>query len=192
MKHVELLWCKDCRKFVEAEGKLDRQGLSNICLECGAIVDVIPYSEVENTVYDNSTKIPSDKVLLKWWDSQPRGIYTCSICGREDINSYVQPQHPGYMKGVEGIALCGDCINEIHKKRDEQRKRDLDAMPRCEVPGCNKRGTWRIGGHTLLCGWHLKNYKEQHNKATAQAGGFGLFVTFDYSKQQILEMAVME
>ncbi len=182
----ELLWCKSCRKFVKVDGKLNRQGLSNTCLKCGATVDVVPYSEVEKAM-SNNVKIPSDKTVLKWWDEQPEGIYTCSMCGKEGVGSIVQPQHPGYMRGVEGIVLCGECINEIHQRNKEQRKRDLDAMPRCEVPGCNRRGTWRVSGHTLLCGWHLKAYR-----SAAQAEGFGVLVDPDYSKAQILEMAVMK
>lgn len=54
----DILWCKNCRKFARVEGELNRQGLSNVCVECGANVDVIPYSEVKNTAYDGSIKVP--------------------------------------------------------------------------------------------------------------------------------------
>lgn len=184
MDSREIRWCDNCKKFVIIEGKLDRQGLSNVCLECGAIVNVVPYSKIEQT-QSNNTKIPSDKTVLRWWDEQPKGVYTCSMCGREDFGSIVQPQHPGFMRGVEGIALCGNCVYKIHEQNKTQHKKDLGTLPRCEVPGCNKRGTWRVGGHTLLCGWHLKNYK-----ANASTEELGIFTNLDYSKKQILEMAV--
>ena len=53
----EILWCNNCKKFTEAEGKLDSQGLSNVCLVCGFPVDVIPYSKVENAVYETILKL---------------------------------------------------------------------------------------------------------------------------------------
>lgn len=53
----DILWCKNCRKFARVEGELNRQGLSNVCVECGANVDVIPYSEVKNTAYDGSITV---------------------------------------------------------------------------------------------------------------------------------------
>ena len=188
----EILWCNNCKKFTEAEGKLDSQGLSNVCLVCGFPVDVIPYSLVEEIVYNNNIKVPADKTLLKWWDQQPKGIYTCSDCGREDREYYIQPQHPAFTKGIEGIALCGDCINKHNEQQRKERKKELDLLPRCEVPGCKRRGTWRVAGHTLLCGWHLKNVQKQHNKAMANAGILGALCFDGYYKHQILEMAVMK
>ncbi len=185
----KVLWCKNCKKYVETKHEPNKQVFA--CVECGAKVEVIPYSVVENTVYDSSMKVPSDKKLLKWWDEQPRGIYTCSDCGRKDTNSYIQPQHPAYAKGVEGICLCGNCINEHNEKSRKQRKKVLDEMARCEVPGCKHRGTWKVQG-TLLCGWHLKRFKKQHNKTMAGAGMLGMFTTVEYYKHQILEMATMK
>jgi len=192
MDYPEILWCKSCCKFVAVDGKLDRQGLKTVCIECGTEVDVVPYSEVEDAVYDSSIKIPSDKILLKWWDSQPKGIYTCSDCGREDREYLIQPQHPAFTKGIEGIALCGDCINRHNEQQRKERKKELDSLPRCEVPGCERRGTWKVAGHTLLCGWHLKNVKRQHEKAIGQAGILGALCFDGYYKHQILEMAVMK
>ena len=192
MDLLDILWCKNCRKFARVEGELNRQGLSNVCVECGANVDVIPYSEVKNTAYDGSIKVPSDKVWLKWMDSQPKGIYTCSGCGKEDREYLVQPQHPAFVNGIEGIALCNNCVAEHARQRREQRKKEIDAMPRCEVPGCKHRGTWAVAGHTMLCGWHLRNVQKLHRKTMAQMGFWGVLCFEGYSKSEILRMAVMK
>lgn len=39
MDYPEILWCKSCCKFVAVDGKLDRQGLKTVCIECGTEVD---------------------------------------------------------------------------------------------------------------------------------------------------------
>ena len=55
------------------------------------------------------------------------------------------------------------------------RKAQLDAMPRCEVPGCKRRGTARWGwgnNRALLCGRHGKRAEREFNRN--HAGAFWL------------------
>lgn len=51
-----------------------------------------------------------------------------------------------------------------------ERKAQLDALPRCEVPGCGRRGTWRCGDYgprVLLCGRHRRAAATEYHRAHA-------------------------
>lgn len=106
----------------------------------------------------------TDKQLLRFWESQPGGPYTCTGCGRVGGKAYVQPQ-------PSGGALCGNCISAHNQRGRASRKAELAALPRCSVPGCTRRGTWRWAGR-LFCGRHLKQARAKH---AASRGIFGLF-----------------
>ncbi|MEW5934130.1 MAG: hypothetical protein AB1816_11160 [Bacillota bacterium] len=92
--------------------------------------------------------------------------YTCKRCGQVGQGYYVQPQPPW----TGGGALCSDCITEINRQIREERKRQLAAMPRCEVPGCKRRATHCHNG-TGLCGQHFWRANET---VLAKMGGFAL------------------
>ena len=98
--------------------------------------------------------------------------YTCRECGKVGPGHYVQPQPPW----AGGGALCADCINAINRRHREERRKQLAAMPRCEVPGCRARATHYHNG-TGLCGRH---WKRASNAITAemlaQTGGVPLWI----------------
>lgn len=128
------------------------------------------------------TKEPTNRELLSWWDRQPRGQHTCSDCGKIDDAAYVQPQHPFYAQGREGMALCGDCIGAHHRAAAAKRKAQLAAEPRCEVGGCKRRGAVRARG-ALLCKAHFE-------RAQNRLQGFGIFgMAFDANRDAVLSLA---
>lgn len=134
---------------------------------------------------------PSSKQLVKWWDAQPDGLYTCTGCGVVRDKAYVQPQHPAWHNGQDGVALCGDCIGLRQKASAAARKSELAAMDRCEVPGCRARGTWRHNG-TLVCGRHLNRAKQNvFRAASASPAGqcLGLFTTIRLNRAQLIDAA---
>lgn len=134
---------------------------------------------------------PTDKALTRWWDEQPEGNYTCSGCGRTDDKTYVQPQHPFYANGREDTALCGDCLNDANAALRAARKAELDAMPRCEIEGCQRRGAQRLVA-VLLCGRHAKRVQEAHHR-NMRENPFSIFApTPDYSRDQLVKMATSQ
>jgi hypothetical protein len=110
------------------------------------------------------------------WDRWAQTIdwtatYTCRECSKAGQGYYVQPQ-PAW---AGGGALCADCINRINRQIREERRRQLAAMPRCEVPGCNRRATIRHNG-TGLCGRHWKRAEAVcMNRLLKQTGGLLMF-----------------
>ena len=85
-------------------------------------------------------------------------ILTCCICGR-NIRRY--PSDCGgdldiWAAYFDGRSWCGPCLASEHAKRKVARKAQLDAMPRCEVPGCKARGAYRLADQRLLCGKHKR------------------------------------
>lgn len=102
----------------------------------------------------------TSKACAEWWDAQP-DAQICSDCGKTGHKAYIQPQWPGFWKHTpeadRPAALCGNCIGLRNELARRNRKRQLDAMPRCEVPACNRRGSWKVGTcGALLCGAHKK------------------------------------
>lgn len=134
---------------------------------------------------------PTDRALIAWYRSQPKGDYTCAWCGKIGPDHYVQPQHPFWAEGRQGIdgkapARCGDCINEAHRQARERRTAQLAAEPRCEIDGCNRRGAWKIAG-ALLCGAHLKAAQREHARIAAPLGILGGLV--DVNRSTVLHWA---
>ena len=135
---------------------------------------------------------PSLKALNTWIRQQPDGDYTCACCGKVGPHYYVQPQHPFWADGKTGLdgkapARCTDCFNEAHRQARTDRKAELAALPRCEVPGCSRRGAWRSRG-VLPCGTHLKNAKNGHARAAMNGGILGA-LTLDFDRTDILRWA---
>ena len=103
-------------------------------------------------------KRPTDRQLAAWFANQPSGDYTCADCGKVASDYYVQPQHPYYAEGHEGIARCSDCIARINQQM---------RLPRCEMPGCQHRGTWKLLGF-VLCGPHKNRAMDRLNHVTTK------------------------
>ena len=80
------------------------------------------------------------------------------------------------------IDACRDCVKaaaELNRvylaEMKRARKAQLDAMPRCKVPGCKYRGTARWGwgnNRALLCGRHGKRAEREFYRN--HAGAFWL------------------
>ena len=123
-------------------------------------------------------KQPTPKQMSDFYMSLPRQQQcTCSECGMTGPSSEVQPQHPFYAGGKVGTAKCVQCISKHNRERRENRKAEMAALPRCEVPGCKRRGNWKAGQEkVLLCGHHLKAAKIAHQKAVNIATGGVLFL----------------
>jgi len=130
---------------------------------------------------------PTTRRLNAWYAAQPRtGDATCTYCGTVGPVAYVQPQHPFYAEGREGVYRCTDCLNAANALRQAARRAQLAAAPRCEVPGCRRRGNWRAAG-VLLCGRHLKTAQREHTRV---AGGFGILGgLMDYDRIDVLRWA---
>ena len=91
--------------------------------------------------------------------------------------------------GGASVRVCNDCWNRSVDVRQAARKAQLDAMPRCEVDGCQRRSTWTVSGGVGLCGWHMRRMKREHNRRMASIGGMGLFMTVNYGREAVLSMA---
>lgn len=137
-------------------------------------------------------KRPGPTALSNWYMEQPAGDYTCTDCGVVGPKHSVQPQHPYYAGGREGVARCTDCRNRITLSHRAKRKEQLDAMPRCSC--CKVRGTYEVGskdGKVLLCGRHLKKVRRRHQMIVAGVGGLGLFLPAErVSRATIIEWAM--
>lgn len=133
-------------------------------------------------------KPPSPRALSVWYAEQPPGPYTCHDCGTTGPRHTVQPQHPFYMEGREGLALCPDCITARNVAARAERKRQLDAEPRCEIPGCTRRGAWKMRG-VLLCGACKARVQRSHLEEMAGAGCLGLFLVPEYDRADVLRLA---
>lgn len=62
---------------------------------------------------------PTEGQLMEWWSDQPEGTYVCG-CGVTGPKTHVQPQHPYFADGLEGVARCADCIAKINRNRRKQ------------------------------------------------------------------------
>ena len=132
---------------------------------------------------------PTSKALSDWDATMYKGEYTCSDCGKTGPYYQVQPQHPYYADGVEGIARCTDCIGAINGTMRDARKAELAAMDRCEVDGCRTRGTFEVASGVLMCGRHLKRAQREHTRRMSGFGGLGLFMTTYHNRESILKLA---
>ncbi len=132
---------------------------------------------------------PSERALSDWYMAQAKGDRTCSDCGKIGPSHYVQPQHPYYAEGREGVSRCSDCINAINVRIKAERKAQLSQEPRCEVDNCKARGTFRVAGPVLMCGRHLKAAQRAHSRAMQSMGGMALFMPVNYNREDVLNMA---
>ena len=77
--------------------------------------------------------------------------YTCHDCGIKGDKNRVCPQRGA----LAGLAFCNPCVVKRNRQWKADRKRQLDAMPRCEF--CNRRGSHKVGcgpNPARLCGYH--------------------------------------
>jgi hypothetical protein len=84
---------------------------------------------------------------------------------------------------------CLDCIRRDMAERQIARKAELDAMPRCEVPTCKRRGIYQVGHYdkVLLCGRHLTKARATNEQQNAPLGFLAMFGTA-ISGKQILKL----
>ena len=130
---------------------------------------------------------PTNRALIAWYATQPQtGDVTCTYCGTVGPVHHIQPQHPFYVEGREGVFRCMACHNAAIAGRRAERKAQLAAEPRCEVAGCRRRGNWRTGG-VLLCGRHMKAAQREHTRIAASSGIFGGLM--DYDRMDLLRWA---
>lgn len=136
---------------------------------------------------ETTNKPPTPAAMSKFWENiTPSQLFTCHDCGRTDRSRFVQPQHPYWMDGREGLALCTNCLNEHKRQQAIERKAQFAAMPRCEC--CTHRATYTSFG-VYLCGRHLNNAKRAHERNAGGMGGMGLFVPVHYTPEEIRQMA---
>jgi hypothetical protein len=77
---------------------------------------------------------------------------SCDRCGIDDGSSLTVQRN--------GEAVCYRCVNEYNERIREMRRQARQNAPRCNVEGCNRRGTWRAGG-ALLCGHHKSKVEQR-------------------------------
>jgi hypothetical protein len=86
-------------------------------------------------------------------------------------------------------ALCADCVGAANSKAAADRKAQLAALPRCEVPACARRGSVKVARIVLLCGRHYNRMRAAAIRSMAGAGGMALFLPPpEYSRDDILRM----
>ncbi len=112
--------------------------------------------------------------------------------------THIQPDEKGQMCEVElrdGTILhvCDVCWNASVYARRSVRKAELDAMPRCEVPGCRMRATFTIGSAPAtvgMCGRHVRRAQNAWQREVARAcGGLWLPIAVHFSRDELIELA---
>lgn len=138
-----------------------------------------------------ATKRPSPAQLSRWYREQinARPECTCTDCGTTGPSYHVQPQHPYYSAGRDGVALCTECINRRNAERKAKRKAELDAMERCCC--CNRRATLEHNG-TGICGRHFKAARREIHRRVGRAGGALIFGTVTLARAELIEHATAE
>lgn len=122
-----------------------------------------------------------------WWAAQPEA-QTCRSCGTVETKSYVQPQYD------TGSALCCECICAANEKWRTERKAQLAAAPRCEIPGCGKRSTYKVGHAKVgLCGRHMKVAKAAAARSIGDPGPMAYLFMFGggpvWRREDVLKLA---
>lgn len=107
-------------------------------------------------------------------------VFTCHDCGQTGKAIDVQPQPDGY-------ALCCECINARNARLRAERKKQLAAMPRCEVPTCSRRATVYHNG-TGLCGHHWKRAESRILRRLA-ASPHGWYGPIEVSRETLIKAA---
>jgi NMD protein affecting ribosome stability and mRNA decay len=120
---------------------------------------------------------------IEWWNAQP-DAQTCADCGKQGTKAYVQPQ-----QNMNGAALCVDCIARRNETWRQNRRAQLAAAPRCEVPGCERRGAWHVGaGRVLMCGAHRRRAHLGFHRANS-GNPFALFMPPPSDRASVLAWA---
>ncbi len=127
-----------------------------------------------------------------WWTAQPEQ-QTCRDCGKTGPKHYVQPQPPARRCELAThipYALCTDCIAAINRRLRAAHRNRLDAMPRCEAPGCDARSTWHVAG-VRLCGRHRTAAQTAYERAAARHP-LALVIGLEYDRSDVLRWATGE
>lgn len=93
------------------------------------------------------------------------------------------------MGAGETLAVCVDCWNAGVAARRAERKAQLDAMPRCEVPGCRHRQTVIVNYQVGLCGRHAARVRQEFHRQFAGAGIFAIGAAASLRREDVLKMA---
>jgi hypothetical protein len=105
---------------------------------------------------------------------------TCSTCGAQTrgMELTIFDQRERRTTERKGVFTCHDCDMASRREYQARRKAQLAAMDRCEIPGCQHRGTFRVPG-MLICGRHLKRAQREHARVSAGAGILGCMIPMD-------------
>ena len=133
-------------------------------------------------------KPPTPREHSAWWLTVQAGEYECADCGRRGPKAYIQPQHPAYAAGLEGTALCSDCISRRNGRAREARRAQLAAAPRCEVPGCGRRAAFTHNG-VGICGAHIKRAQAELRRRTASFPGAMFLPPPTLDRARLVELA---
>ena len=117
---------------------------------------------------------------------------TCSTCGQHVENGdqlrRFDERERCYVEDYDRFR-CHECARREWDDYKARRKAELDAMPRCEVDGCDHRGNWSVAG-VLLCGRHKSKVEAAHIRIMVGIrGGLGLFVPYTPERHVILHWA---
>lgn len=125
-----------------------------------------------------------------YFDALPND-QTCKECGKRGTKSELHPQVPATraaLAAFQPYTLCDGCIRRINQEIDHRRRAQLDAAPRCEVPGCTRRRAWNVAG-VQLCGRHKTRAVAGQARAMPALGGIGLFLPVHFSREDVLRYA---
>lgn len=103
----------------------------------------------------------------------PTKMILCQECGEHEHHDFND--------------RCHHCHNRAVEEYRAERKRQLDAEPRCEC--CKRRGSWTLSGDVLLCGVHKNRVEKARQRETASWGIIGLLGAAPLTREQILELA---
>lgn len=92
--------------------------------------------------------------------------------------------------------VCVDAARDLERAyRDAHKRaraRELADTPRCEVPGCKRRGTWRFPYGVLVCGVHKRRMMGNHARAASRLGGLALAIRIYSNRADVLAFATEE
>ncbi len=130
------------------------------------------------------------KRIIECWDGPT--VCKCSTCGADTSHGMELTRFDSKLRQtVErlGRFVCPECYRQSYVDYKARRKAQLDALPRCECPGCSKRATFNAARGVLLCGRQLKRAQAGMNRVQAGAGGLALFIPMDYDRADVLRWA---
>lgn len=88
--------------------------------EMGSRYDELPDVDRRRMIVDQARKMmlrdarPTERQLIAWWEDQPEREYRCERCEKAGPKTQVQPQHPYYAEGREGVSRCAECVAQIN------------------------------------------------------------------------------